>query len=221
MAFSWCSGDRGLKLHSRKISRSHAAHPKVRKVGAWGLPCPCAECTRGGFSRFWAPKKQKGRWVRKCILQTRIVDPSPPVGGGYAHHRPPGPAGHESRGCCAILFVPRCPWVERVWRDPKLRASSSWGCSVVGRSTTSLSLGWTGAMSRGVSGGSWHEFVEVNRCQMTGLGVLSSKVHLENSGFGLAASAACSIDARGRLGTTHPASSARVDIPRQPSLGGS
>ena len=30
-----------------------------------------------------------------------------------------------------------------------------------------------------------HEFVEVNRCQMTGLGILSSKMHLENFGFGL------------------------------------
>ena len=60
------------------------------------------------------------------------------------------------------------------------------------------------------------------RCQMTGLPVLSSKIHLENSGFGLSSKRRIqSTRTRGRLETTHPASSARVEIPRQPSLDGS
>ena len=69
-----------------------------------------------------AKKKRKTRFcvMKKCILQTRIVCPPPPAGGGCAHRSP----GREPRGCCAILFAPRCPWMERVWLDPKLRASS-------------------------------------------------------------------------------------------------
>ena len=52
-----CSGNRGRELYSRIFCA--IAQPKVRKVGAWGLPRSCAEGTTGRFSRFWAPKKRE------------------------------------------------------------------------------------------------------------------------------------------------------------------
>ena len=43
------------------------------------------------------------------------------VAGGYAHL----PPGRESRGDCALLFVPRCPWWSRgLRRQPKIRSNS-------------------------------------------------------------------------------------------------
>ena len=55
-----CSGDRGL-IKAPKPRDLAFAHPKVRKAGAWGLPCSCADCTRGRFSRFH-PKYEQMRF---------------------------------------------------------------------------------------------------------------------------------------------------------------
>ena len=137
-----CSGDRGLKLHNREISRSRT-QPKVRKVEAWGLPCSCAECTRGRVLAVWHKKKRKGRFflvVRKYIRQTRIVGLSQAVGGECAH-RPQSKTRESSHARLLCDFIrPPMSVGGTGWRDPELRASSSWGCSVVGCSTTSPSL---------------------------------------------------------------------------------
>ena len=48
------------------------------------------------------------------------------VEGGCAHL----PPGRESRGGCALLFVPRCPWSRGLRRQPKFRSSARIRCRV-------------------------------------------------------------------------------------------
>ena len=146
-----CSGDRGLnELHNREIDLA-IAHPKVLEVGPGGSLVHVRSALGAGFRDFGHQKREKWAiWGAEIHTDCKLgyllkesVRPHP-LEVGVPTYRPPG---RESRGCCAILFVPRCPWAERVLRDPKLRTSSSWGCSVVGRSTTLPSLGWAGAIS--------------------------------------------------------------------------
>ena len=59
------------------------------------------------FARSRTPKCAK---LGPGASLVHVRSPPPPVGGGCAH-RPPG---RELRGCCALIFVLRCPWMERV-----------------------------------------------------------------------------------------------------------
>ena len=94
---------------------------------SWCLGPPPSTCAHDYVLAFLAsphPKMRKRRFFVERVRTTNsLVRPSRPVGGGCAN-RPPG---RESRGSCALIFAPRCPWVRLLVPELKLRQSRRHG----------------------------------------------------------------------------------------------